>query len=420
MQSETDIWSPEVLTFCKNLSPGLSKKLPFQKPFFDGIDNSKLVFQVEGYRKLKDKIPTWWERGDLVLPDSVAVEQCTSEWVARWKTTLLEFEKLVFVDACAGFGVDAWFLGKDYKRKYLFETDPNRLAFLDRNLKTLGYSDFEVFQKPFLQSLSEGELEIPSNSMIYIDPDRRSGAVGRAWNWQDSNPNLEEIYHTVKKIGAQLFVKLSPMDNPTEIVSQLPGAKAIYTISLQNEVKEVLVLWDFSISGHYPVLKRFVVEIQKAGFYRQIEIPVSSSVSTQLSDPMVGGYLLDPWAALRKGNQAQNWMNERGFKSIGSGTELYFSDQKPEDFPGRVFRIHSLPHELNDFGKRTRKQAMQVVCRNFPEKPDALKKKYLWSEGQLDFLFCYGDARGKKRYIYAQKEEANMNPDNWKQLPALY
>lgn len=414
MSLDATNWSPEILSFCKNLCPEKAIKLPFQKPIFIGIENSSLVSQSVSYRKIKDKIPTWWERGDLFLPDSIAAEQCTSEWVSRWKSTRIKSSKTVFIDACAGLGVDSWFLGKAFIQKILFEINEGRANALSRNLALLGFENFRVFQTEFLQSAIEGFPEISSSTFIYLDPDRRPAGHDRKSSWRDSTPDLEKIYYFLRPSGATLLVKLSPMDNLEDVLTHLPGPQELVTVSLQNEVKEVLIRWDFC--GQPVEIKRVVVEIQKSGHYKELEIPELKMASFEFAQPTVEGYILDPWACLRKGNQSLNWMLNHGFIPISHGTELYFSKTKPIDFPGRIFKIQSIIGELNDFGKRTRKRPMQVICRNFPEKPEALKKKYLWTEGQLDFLFCYGDGRGKKFFIHAQKIDFQYSSDFWNDL----
>ena len=77
----------EILLFCRNISDADLKKLPFQKAVFEDVSNAWLVTQAQCYQIAKRKIPVWWAKAQVVFPDPQAVEQASSEWLARWKQT---------------------------------------------------------------------------------------------------------------------------------------------------------------------------------------------------------------------------------------------------------------------------------------------------------------------------------------------
>lgn len=403
-----------MLNFCKSISEESVKKLPFQKPVFEGIENKWLAQQAEKYRTLKRKIPHWWERSEIVIPDGIAIEQCTSEWVARWKRNLIPSDTKNYIDTTAGLGVDAFFLGVGLDHKLLFETDSHRKEVLSENLKKLSFGSFDLHSTPFLDFLDETVFSISPNTFIYADPDRRPGDGERKWFWNESEPNPEYLYHRLKPTRCRFLLKLSPMDNPEDLVSNLPGEAAVYTVSLQNEVKEVLILWDFSNKN--PEKKRVVVEISKSGQFRELELPQAKSMPISFGQPVAGQFLLDPWAALRKGHQGNQWMLKNGWIPVGEGIDLFLADSKPVDYPGRVFEIQSVVSDINAFGKATKKTPMQVVCRQFSSSPEAIKKKYSWREGEVDFLFCYQMGRSNPVYIHAKKCIQEQLEKNWRGL----
>lgn len=406
-------WNPKVLNYCKNLTEENARKLPFKKAVFQGIENSWLVMQSECYRMAKSKLPIWWNRGDLAFPDKIAMEQCSSELTSRWKSTLVPEGTSKFFDMTAGLGVDAWWMGKKAKTRLLFETNAERRNYLINNIFRLSGSRVIANSFDFILQIPLLEHYISDNSFIYLDPDRRPDGT-RQWNWTETTPSISDFFGFSKMIKGKFLVKLSPMDNISDMLEKHTGANSIFVVSVQNEVKELLVLWNLSEMASET--KYRVVEINKEGYFRNIQIPEQFNQIAE-KEPIAGQYILDPLASMRKDFMAERWMSEQGFAPVSKKGQLFLSAVNPPDFPGRVFEIKEVVQDLKSFGHQTKGQPMQVITRNFPERPETIRSKYQWKEGEINFLICTQNERGEKKIYFCTRIRVEKIKENWNPLP---
>ena len=397
----------EILAFCKELSEEECRKLPFKKPVFIGIENAALVEQASLYKQAKSKIPTWWERGDLVFPDRIALEQASSQMLASWKKTILPQSIDVLVDACAGLGVDSCFLGKDIPNLLLFEPNPGRADAIEHNLSFLRNQPFNLIRSEFSTASLENLLFSEKEILVYADPDRRTQTGQRLAHWKETMPSVQDLYHFLKEKKTTLLVKFSPMDDVAEILAHLSGASQIWTVSISNEVKEVLFLWQFG--QPFSCSRYLAVDLNKSGA-AQVEIPAKSEKLIQFSVPEPGMFLLDPWAAIRKGNQSVFLAQQRGWNILSSEARLFCSVSEPIDFPGRVFIIVKVMDSVSSFAKGLKSKSLHVVSRNFPQSADDIKKKYQWEEKGDQYLFCYQNASGQKVVLLTERMENLYSP----------
>ena len=81
-------------------------------------------------------------------------------------------------------------------------------------------------------------------------------------------------------------------------------------------------------------------------------------------------------------------------------THVYVSPQYHSAFPGRILRVAS-DYAVNDRELKNLKGAKyNIVCRNFPLKPDDLKKRFKLKDGGTDFIYGLRVA-GKPRIVIA-------------------
>ncbi len=406
--------SPKHLAFSKNLSAADRQKLPFRKPVFPEVDNARLVEQSQLYGLAKEKLPTWWERADLIFPDRVALEQCSSELVARWKCRLIEPEIEHLIDVCAGLGVDSFFLGTNARKLTAFESDPNRARFLHHNLERLRPEGVVLKPEPFEVSSLEHINFNEEHVLVYADPDRRSAEGQRLSSWKDTRPSVQELHSFLRIRPSVLLVKLSPMDDPDEILEALPGADSVWIVSVSNEVKEVLIRWDFRKENVLPVFR--VVDINKKGQYAEIEIPQEQVDSPAIGSPSPNQYLLDPWAGIRKGKSAMLLASAEKWTLLSKEARLFASLEEPLDFPGRVFQVESVFDSLAEFSRQFKSKGLHVVSRNFPQSADDMRKKYKWGESGDQFLFCFENSSGRKSIVLTHRLENRNSPDFRKQI----
>ena len=66
---------------------------------------SELLNQLKGRQIAKQKLPSWYANLDVIYPDGLILEQCSSEVTAKFKSQFAE-QKTV-VDLTGGLGIDS-------------------------------------------------------------------------------------------------------------------------------------------------------------------------------------------------------------------------------------------------------------------------------------------------------------------------
>ena len=384
----------QVIAYCKALAPGEIEKLVFKKQVFSGIPNSWIATQSSLQALAAKKIPSWDKIPGLVYPDKEALEQCTSETVAFWKKSLVPKETALLADLSAGLGVDGFMLATEISNLVLFEPDENRAKYLVHNASKIRPSSTQVICGPASDSDLEALVAGKKSPFFYVDPDRRNVEGKRLSHWRDCQPDVSQIYAVLKNTPARLLVKFSPLDDPEEICAALLGAKEVYIVSVHNEVKEVLVLWDFSAlteSTEY-----YACNLLRSGQIDCRKIPVQLLGRPMPGRAQKGHFLLDPWAALRKGRFSKCMAEEGGWTQISGNARLYSAADLPLFFPGRIFRIEDIIDGLSSFGKQHSGMDFHVISRNFPETAEQIRKQFKWTERGNDFIICFCNDAGEK------------------------
>ena len=119
MISHSDLLSPDIQTFIHQHENDDVKQLVLKHKLIHGIASSIIADQINGRRKAKEKLPTFYHTKGIVYPPGVNVEQSSSEQTAQYKTNIFtqhEDEDLLrnksIVDLTGGFGVDSFFFSK--------------------------------------------------------------------------------------------------------------------------------------------------------------------------------------------------------------------------------------------------------------------------------------------------------------------
>ena len=83
-----------------------------------------ILNQIQGTQIAKRKIPTWAANSSILYPDKTALEQCSSELTARFKSVL--FKDLQVADLTGGLGVDSYFISREADHLFYVEPDLHR------------------------------------------------------------------------------------------------------------------------------------------------------------------------------------------------------------------------------------------------------------------------------------------------------
>jgi len=361
--------------------------------------------QVEGRERTADKLPTFAAIDDWWYPVRLSCEQCSSELTAKYKAEIIlpQIEQIGqisnFVDLTGGYGVDTYFLSEHFDHTDYVEQNAELCRIAEHNFQ------FKIQNSKFKinNSTAEEFLETAGQyDLIFLDPARRDSHGGKVFRLEDCTPNVVELLPTLLAHGKQILLKLSPMLDLTQAVTSLSQVTwDIHVVAIKNEVKEVLLL-----SGGTDKITAIDLAAPKQAFVFTRE-EESNSVSGLTAQAVcqcnglsgaAGLFLYEPNAAILKAGAYKLVGARFGLQKLDVNTHLYCSNQLVENFPGRVWEIKS--ERVNV--ERMKGEQVNVICRNYPLPPEALKKKLHLRDGGTAFVIgCR--AEGKPMLFFAER-----------------
>lgn len=363
------------------------------------VDFKFALQQIEGRQKSKDKLPDFYQNEQVLYPPTVSMEQCSSTHTANYKASLVEGE--TFADLTGGFGIDTFALSRRFKHGYHVEPNSALSELVQHNAKALNIANLTFFQS----TMEEALAQLPHVDCLYIDPSRRDSHGNRVVCLEDCTPNIIEWKSTLLGKCKKLMIKLSPMIDIKRSLLQLPETSDIYTIAVNGECKEVLLILE---AGKDPTDRCIhTINILKDG-YQIFETTASEEVDAMPTlTNTLGRYLYEPNAAVLKAGTFKSIATRFGLEKLHPHTHLYTSDILAKDFPGRIFNVD----DSYSFNKKEIKKALgdikkaNVAVRNFPLTAEELKALLKIKDGGEVFLFGATLTDGKLTVIQATKAD---------------
>lgn len=370
--------------------------LSFQPSVFEGVRNAELIEQIQALSKAKKKLPNWTVRKGIVYPPKRAIEQSSSHFTAAYKAEvcqkLLSKKGQSGIDLTAGFGVDSVELSTLFDTFVSVECDPHLNALLNHNLKLLQRTHVQVEA-----STAEAFLErTPAVDFIYLDPDRRDRTGTRRVGFEHYAPNLVELYESLISKARLIAIKVSPMIDLSYAQKHLPHLVRIDLVSLENELKELLLWLD-------PLKASDEVTLVHAFLYRDEEKQLFTSVfESTRNNPLPlleldqAQYIIDLPAAFIKSRYAEKLIEEHPALHLGftSTPTLLFSKEPVATFPSRLFKIEEvLPYSKQNL-KRFSAEAFSIQVKNQKQRPEEVRKRYNIKESPDHFLFLIDSKPG--------------------------
>ena len=359
-----------------NLNTDLHSLLLKKSPFSE-VSVQEIVQQIKG-RKVAEKKFSFLNQNDIIFPPNLNLEQASSQNTAEFKAQFFKGEK--FIDLTCGFGIDAYFLSQNFKKTTLVEQNEALLEIVKHNWKVLGRNANFINQK-LEDFLNENNQKF---DLIYLDPARRDNHNRKVFLLEDLSPNLIEIQEKLTELSDEILVKLSPLIDLQHLVSSLQNIAKIWIVAVKNEVKEVLI---------------YLEKTEKQ--------PEISCVNLQSNEPDFNFYFSEEKAVVVKYTSPQKYLyiaNNSVYKSgafnliskrfnlskLHQNTHLYTSESKIGAFSGRIFMVEELsPKEIK------KGEQYNIITKNYPLKPDEIKKKYKIKDGGEDYLIFCTSVKGK-------------------------
>jgi 16S rRNA G966 N2-methylase RsmD len=352
-----------------------------------GIPASVIATQLSGRSTAKNKLPTWYQTKGIVYPPTINLEQCSSEATARFKANILTEEikgKLVAVDLTGGFGVDSYFLSTIYESTHHVDVNEELLEIVKNNHKTLGTDSIKHHNetaKQFIENSTE------TFDVVYIDPSRRDQQSRKVFRLADCTPDITTLQHTIFKKSNSLLVKASPLLDIQQGLRELISVKKVLVVSVENECKELLFLAEKNYSGTFQIE---AVDLYNSGLVRNtftFSSEQEKESKSKFSEPL--SYLYEPNASIMKAGAFKLVGERYDLNKLSTNTHLYTSEKLIPDFPGRTFKIEKLNPNQKELNSLVPTKQVNVITRNYPLRPEELKKKLNLRDGGDKYLIGF-------------------------------
>lgn len=385
------------------------------------MDAAFALQQIEGWQKARHKIPSLAADPHWHWPVRLSMEQCSSELTARYKSSLLPtsapissssevsgFSRVSSAsrissssspsccDLTGGAGIDSFFLSRHFSDMHYVEQNEALCALARHNMPAVRVHNCTAEQ--FLSQLPADHIF----DCIYLDPARRDRNGGKVFRLSDCTPDVTILYDELIAHSRYLLIKLSPMLDITEALTHLPAACEVHVVAVENEVKEILIL------AHSPLTTNLspfpsdptihAVNLRKDGepesfsFRRSEEdtvlasspspLTINHSALTNSASAQSPLFLFEPNAAILKAGAYKLIAERYHLTKLAPNSHLYAAAELPAlPFPGRIFRAHvASKEELKSLTQAN------IICRNYPLKPEELKKKLHIKDGGTHYI----------------------------------
>lgn len=360
-----------------NLNTDLHSLLLKKSPFSD-VSMQEIVQQIKGKQVALKKFPFLLKAG-IIFPPQLNLEQSSSQKTALYKSEILKGEK--FIDLTAGFGIDAYYLSKNFDEVTLVEQNADLLKIVEHNWSVLRKKAKFINQK-LEEFLGENKENF---DVIYLDPARRDQHKNKVFLLEDLSPDILEIQEKLLSFSNEIVIKLSPLIDLKYLITVLPGIFRIDIIAVKNDVKEVVI---FLSKENPEEIICHVVNLESEEPTCVFRFGEEEKSIAEFGEPEK--YIYIPNNSVLKAG-IFNLISERfGLKKLHPNSHLYTSDQIINDFPGRVFEM-----ELIDAKQIQKKGQFNIISKNYPLKPEEIKKKYNLKDGGENYLIFTQSKKGK-------------------------
>lgn len=403
------------------------RRLALQAHATPDVDLPMALDQIRGRQTARQKLPSWVAIDGIVYPPHLSMEQCSSEQTAQYKAQLLarllqsdfsmeSAKNTHFIDLTGGFGVDfvamaqavSKFLEQEnfsqngHQKRFVYVERNEHLCDLARhNFPLLGLPDVEIVcdtAEKFLENPSS--LHTPHSTIIFLDPARRDAHGQRTYALADCTPNVLELRDELFKSADFIVLKLSPMLDWHRAVEELKTVSEVHIVSVANECKELLLV----LRKEVQKTRIFCVNDQQRFSYEvennEKNVPCIAE-TTSLSEKK---HLYIPNSSVMKAGCFAELCNHFHLAALAPNSHLFvktdeseLSDAKIDDFPGKIFQISA----ISSMNKRDLRENLQgidranIATRNFPMKPEELRRRLKIKEGGDNYIFATTLANGK-------------------------
>lgn len=346
------------------------------------VDLTAALTQIAGRQIAAVKIPSWQLVKEILYPQHLSMEQCSSEVTARYKAELVSGDTLC--DLTGGFGVDCAFLSAGFKQVTYVEQQSSLCELAANNYRVLGLNHVKVVNEDGVAYLEKMEPV----GCIFMDPARRNEHGGKTVAIADCTPDVGALQRLLTYKAQRVMIKLSPMLDLALTSQTMHSTCEVHIVSVNNECKELLLVLAAGAQTAEPEIHCVNLTHNGKQCFSFTRSQEQEATCTYADDTAL--YLYEPNASILKAGGFKVLSAAYCMKKLHPNSHLYTSDELVADFPGRVFRIQ----KSYSFNKKEMKDLLgniskaNISIRNFPSTVDELRKRTKLKDGGDVYLFA--------------------------------
>lgn len=365
-------------------------------------DAAFILQQVEGWQRLREKVPAWTEVADLLYPPRLSLEQCSGAPAAAYKRRVVErlFAQelavrrlLSMADVTGGMGVDFVALAPLFAKATYVEQRAELVSLARHNFPLLGVEHADCLQGDGIALFEQ----LSPLDLLFIDPARRDVAGRKTVLIEDCEPNVVELLPRWLQRARIVMLKLSTMLDLHQAIAQLGCVAEAHVFAHHGECKDLLLVCR---QAHEAPTRFFCAhDDYEFSFTLDEERQAPCPIATHLE-----GYLFEPDPAMMKVGAFRSVAGRWGLEKLHPNTHLYIASSPRVDFPGRTFRIR----QALGFSKQELRQLKalgqaNLTVRNFPNSVAELRRRLSLREGGSTYLFACTALDERKLILVCEK-----------------
>ena len=347
-----------------------------------GIDLKVAAQQIAMRQKAAKKLPFWASYPSLIFPPSLSMEQCSSELTAVYKAKLVSGK--TFIDLTGGFAVDTFFIGRNFKEITYLERQQELVDLAQHNLsKLLKEQDIKlnVLLGESVHFIEEAQAKY---DLLYADPARRGSGNQKMYQLKDLEPDVTQNWNLFRQKAKVILIKASPMLDIHAALTDLPEVNEVHVVAVKNEVKELLFLY----TGTNEKAKVIATELGN-NKEQQFSFTMAEEMTASVNYSLPQKFLVLPYSCILKAGAFKSFAVRFGLSKLHPHTHLYTANELPEQVNGRVFEVlEELKLDKKILKARFPNGKVNVLTRNYPIKPDLIKKRYKLKDGGNEYLIA--------------------------------
>ncbi|WP_299677381.1 rRNA adenine N-6-methyltransferase family protein [uncultured Dokdonia sp.] len=360
---------------------------------FQDITPQELAQQLDGKRRVKNKLPLWHATEGILFPPKINLEQTSSERTAKYKASLLKSDTII--DITGGLGIDTYYFSKVASKVTHVEMNASLSAFAKANLDTLAVSNVTHIIGNAIDFLANSAVKYDT---MYVDPGRRTDAKGKVFMLKDCLPNVPEHIDLLLSKCTSLWIKTAPLLDITAGLKELKNVSEIHIIAVKNEVKELLWRIDQEVKDNCIIHTANII----GNTIDQTSFSYEEVFTAEANYNLPKNYLYEPNSALLKSG-GFNWISKQyQVDKLHIHTQLYTCNT-PIPFPGRSFKIERILPYNKQLKKELTIPKAHITTRNFKETVIDLRKKFKIKDGGDIYLFFTTQVDDKKVVLVCRK-----------------